>query len=144
MTESNEKQSSSNPSTPPGEDRVLSISKKGRFFEDHYFENVWDGFEKAMDEMIHREEQKKKATGKQDHKEIINQLKNDMLLEAEKKQQKYLNKTHHLEAESSYRPKFSRLNSYKNLRSWSPDTETQAATITHDDNGYKVWNSDIF
>ncbi|KAB7503650.1 hypothetical protein Anas_09087 [Armadillidium nasatum] len=141
-TKINGKEEEEPPLSPSIKDRVLSISKKGNFFQDEYFENVWNDFEKAMDEMVQKEE-KRKLEDRDERisrkKELASKLKSDMLLDAEKKQKEFFDRARKRESFAELGvPQYSRLNSYRNLRSWAPENETQACTITKDENGYKI------
>ena len=121
--------------------KTLPISKRGQFFKDEFFKNVWSDFDSAMDDMVKRK--KERQDKKQEERvrrdkateDIIKQMMQDQeeqkrrlqkeRMERQRKRSEDIQQT--LKMFDS--PMVDRIRSYRTLRSWAGDEENQAHTI---------------
>jgi len=134
--------------------KTLPISKRGQFFKDDYFKNVWNDFDSAMDEMVGRQKlrqekrQEDRMKRDQAREQVLQQMMSEQAeqskrLRAEKleRQRKASQEMQQMMFQS---PLVDRLSSYKTLRTWAGGDESQAQTITSDEKAYKVIISHIY
>ncbi|KAG0716801.1 Heat shock protein 22 [Chionoecetes opilio] len=80
--------------------RVLPIKRRGRFFQDSTFENVWDDFESAVEDLVAKQGPEKEDTPKKEEDDQIQ--------------------------------------AYRNLRKVIKEEDNQAATVSKEEDGYKI------
>lgn len=89
-------------SSSSAQSRVLPIKRRGRFFQDSTFENVWDDFENAVDDLV-----AKKSSEEEEEQE-------------------------------SQKTEDDQIQTYRNLRKVIKEEDNQAATVSKEEDGYKI------
>ncbi|KAA0195373.1 hypothetical protein HAZT_HAZT010393 [Hyalella azteca] len=137
-------------SSETGEYRELPISRRGQFFKDVFFENVWKDFDTAMEDMVSRQkqrrEQRQQARIKRD--EAMADVIQNILKEEEEQRRRYQAERLERQRKASQEmqaqlrlftaPMSDRFRSYRTLRSWNSGEDSQASTVSVDGGNYKV------
>jgi len=148
-------------------DKVLNISRRGDFFKDSFFENVWNDFDSAMGDMVKRQKEREvkreseRAARDLARKKVIEDfwneedrqlksLRSERLAKRRQASQEMMDQfnafkvgmtqglqVQHMTFQMS--PGTDALSSYRQLRHWAgPSGDTQAAQVTATDTAYKV------
>lgn len=137
-------------SMPSDAYKTLPISRRGQFFKDAFFENVWNDFDSAMGDMVSRQKQRqekkqeermKRETARkevmqkmmQEEEEQIRRLRADRLERQRRASQEVQQQMNLFQV-----PSVDRFSSYRTLRNWAGGEDSQASTITADDKAYQV------
>lgn len=71
-------------------DKQLPISRKGQFFKDAFFENVWKDFDSAMEDMVVRQKQRQEVRQeeRQNREMARKEVMQKMMMEEEEQRRK--------------------------------------------------------
>lgn len=133
-----------------GEYRNLPISRKGQFFKDAFFENVWRDFDSAMGDMVTRQNQRREQRQQERirrdeaRKEVIqNMLREEeeqrRRLQAERvERQRKASQDMQEQLRLFSAPMTDRFMTYRTLRNWNVGDDSQAASVSNVQGVYKV------
>ncbi|KAF2355908.1 Alpha crystallin/Hsp20 domain [Trinorchestia longiramus] len=133
-----------------GEYRNLPISRRGQFFKDEFFENVWKDFDTAMEDMVTKQKQRKdqRQEEKKKREEARQEVIQNMLREEEEQRRRYQAERLERQRKASQEmqnqlklftsPITDRFASYRTLRNWNTGEDSQASTIVVEGGNYKV------